>query len=177
LLERGKQSAVDEGLDIFFVRGDARQTGLTGGQFRWIFILGSSFGYFVDEHENNRVLTEVHRLLSPGGVLLLDLPFRKYVEENFSPVVHHTVDDKMAVTRHRALKDGVVYACEQITSTEGEVIRVNRYCTRLYHPGAIAGLLEKAGFTKVAIKSDYMDRSCEGDFGSMTKRIVVTAQK
>ena len=177
LLKCGQQRAFDEALEVFFVRGDARQTGLNGEQFRYVFMLGSSFGYFVDEHENCRVLREAFRLLSPGGFLLLDLPFRKHVEKSFQPIVHHTVDEQMAVTRHRLLQDGVIYACEQIALNDGEIIRENRYCTRLYHPSAIARLLKKAGFENIDVESDYMDRSGQGDFGAMTNRMVVTAQK
>ena len=37
-------------------------------------ILGSSFGYFIDEAENRKMLLEAFRLLQPGGLLLMDLP-------------------------------------------------------------------------------------------------------
>jgi D-alanine-D-alanine ligase len=177
LLEIGQKTAGDQGWNIAFVRGDARQAGLRSDHFRYIFILGSSFGYFVEDRENMKILNEAFRLLYPGGKLLLDLPLRKSVEQKFKPVVHHTVDDDIDVTRTRLLEDGVIYACETIISKTQGVVRKNSYCTRLYRPATIARLLKTAGFKKVEIESDYMDRSGKGDFGTLTNRMIVAAEK
>ena len=85
LVNLGKKTADREGLNTRFIRGDARQTGLRAECFRYILILGSSFGYFIDDAENERILREAYRLLEPRGCLLLDLPDRGYVEKSSSP--------------------------------------------------------------------------------------------
>jgi len=177
LLEIGQKTAGDQGWNIAFVRSDGRQTGLRSNRFQYVFILGSSFGYFVEDRENRKILNEAFRLLCPGGQLLLDLPMRKHVERKFKPVVHHTVDDDLDVTRTRLLEDGVIYACETIISKTQGIIRKNTYCTRLFRPATIARLLKTAGFKKVEIESDYMDRSGKGDFGTLTNRMIVAAEK
>lgn len=177
LVAIGRNRALKKGWDIPIIRGDARQTGLTSRYFNVVVLLGSSFGYFVEEYENSRILKEAFRLLLPGGRLLLDLPLRKYVERNFQPVLRHCVDDDIDVTRTRVMQDGVIYACEKIASKSRGTIRENHYCTRLYRPAAITQLLQEAGFISVEIDDNYMDRSRSGDFGAMTNRMVVTAQK
>ena len=74
LINLGRESARKEGLDIQFVQGDARDTGLPGQRFRIVILMASSFGYFVDEGEDRKILEEIFRLLMPKGLLLLDLP-------------------------------------------------------------------------------------------------------
>jgi D-alanine-D-alanine ligase len=177
LVNIGKKMADRENLSTRFIRGDARQTGLRGQSFRYIFILGSSFGYFINDDENGQILQETHRLLEPQGWLLLDLPDRSHVEKGFQPVIRHEVDADIEVTRNRALKNGIVYACETVVSKTDGCIRKNNYCTRLFSQDGIARRLTVAGFTEVQFDADYMDRSKKGNYGTMTNRMIVRARK
>jgi D-alanine-D-alanine ligase len=85
LINLGKERAQEEGLNTLFVKQDARDTDLVSEKFKIIIVMASSFGYFVDESENEKILLEANRLLMPEGTLLLDLPNRDYVLKNFSP--------------------------------------------------------------------------------------------
>ncbi|MBW2609946.1 MAG: hypothetical protein JRC68_06350 [Deltaproteobacteria bacterium] len=46
--------------------------------------MASSFGYFSDEGNNEKILRESFRLLMQEGLLLLDLPNRDFVLKIFS---------------------------------------------------------------------------------------------
>ena len=51
------------------------------------------------------------------------------------------------------------------------------YCTRLYSPEKISNLLKSKGFSSVTIQKDFVSHKEKGDYGSMTNRIIVIAQR
>ena len=177
LVDLGKKRAEQKKLNAIFIQGDARNTGLLGQSFQFIIIMASSFGYFVDEDENKKILNETFRLLIPKGTLLLDLPDRDYVLQNFTPFSRHKVNEDITVNRKRELGDDIIYSREVVLSLEKGCIRDRTYCTRLYSPGKISDLLYSAGFSSITCKKDFMNRQTEGDYGCMTNRMVVTAIK
>ena len=94
-----------------FVRGDARHTGFPGQGFRVIILMASSFGYFIDERENGKILGEAFRLLMPEGSFLLDLPDREYVLENMVPLSWHEAKEEFVVCRRRRLGGDSLLGC------------------------------------------------------------------
>ena len=177
LVRMGKRKAGDEGLNTDFIRGDARAAAIRSQTFRIVLILGSSFGYFVDEIQNSKLLLEASRILKPGGELLMDLPDREYVLQHFKPVIRHRIDANLEVVRSREVADDVIYSREFVISRTKGCIRENTYCTRLYSSRKISHLLADAGFERIGTRKGYMCRRSEGDFGTMTRRVIVTAQK
>jgi len=177
LIDLGKERAEREGLDTVFIRGDARDTGLPQHRFRFIIVMASSFGYFADDGENRKIITEAFRLLTPGGVLLLDLPNRAYVLKNFKTTSRHRVDEDIIVTRQREMGDNIIYSREIVISEKEGCLRDQRYLTRLYSPETISDMLHSAGFSTVTCEKDFMSRDGMGDYGSMTNRMVVVAEK
>ena len=177
LTDLGKERAKQERLDTIFIQGDARNTGLPGQSFQFIIIMASSFGYFVNEDENRKILNEAFRLLKPEGTLLLDLPDKDYVLQNFNPFSCHKVNEDITVSRERELGDDIIYSREIVTSEKRGCIRDRTYCTRLYSPEKISDLLYSAGFSPITCKRDFMNREAEGDYGCMTNRMIVTAKR
>ena len=74
LIGLGRKRAKEEELNTVFIKGDARNTGLPAQSFQVCLIMASSFGYFMNEEENRKILIEASRLLRDNGKLLLDLP-------------------------------------------------------------------------------------------------------
>ncbi len=177
LLALGSRRAAEENLKVRFVRGDARQTGFRKRCFDTVLVLGSSFGYFVEDHENRRILAEAARILDDGGRLLLDLPDADFVVKNFCPETTHEVDGDISVQRRRELGEGVICCRERVFSERGGLVRENTYCTRLYGKEEISGLLKEAGFSDIGFLSDFMRRDAQGDFGTMTNRMVTMARR
>jgi len=177
LVDLGEKRAKQEGLNTIFIQGDARNTGLCGQSFQFIIIMASSFGYFIDEDENKKILKEAFRLLMPKGTLLLDLPDRDYVLQNCNPFSCHRVNEDITVSRERELGDDIIYSRETVTSEKKGCIRNRTYCTRLYSPGKISDLMYSVGFSSITCKKDFMSRGTEGDYGCMTNRMIVTAKK
>ncbi len=177
LIDLGKERAKEEKLNTIFIQGDARDTGLPQEKFRFIIIMASSFGYFADEEQNKQIISEAFRLLVPTGTLLLDLPDRDYVVQNFNPFSCHKVNEDITVSRERELEDEIIYSRETVTSQKMGCIRRRTYCTRLYSPGKISDLLNSAGFSSITCQRNFMNREAEGDYGCMTNRMIVTAKR
>ncbi len=177
LLDLGGKSAKQEKLNTAFIHGDARNTGLPGQSFQFIIIMASSFGYFVNDNENRKILNEAFRLLMSHGTLLLDLPDRDYVRQNFNPLSCHKVNKDITVRRERELIDDIIYTRETVMSEKKGCIRDGTYCTRLYSLEKISDLLYSVGFSSITCKKGFMRRKAEGDYGCMTNRMMVTAKK
>lgn len=175
LTNAGAARARSERLGTIFIQGDARDTRLAPERFLYVIIMGSSFGYFMDEDENARILIEACRLLRPGGAMLLDLPDMDYVINNFRTSSTHSVDSDVTVRRARELEEDVIISCETVSSASKGLIREITYCTRLYGAEKIERMLKEAGFGQVSCHKEFMRR--EGDFGTMTNRMVVMAVK
>jgi D-alanine-D-alanine ligase len=177
LINLGKQKARREGLNTSFIRDDARDTELASERFKIILVMASSFGYFVEERENEQILLETNRLLMPGGKLLLDLPNKDYVIENFSPESWHDADDDIVVCRQRRLEQNVLYSREKVISKSKGGIRDETYCTRLYSEKKIVAMLVSCGFSSIEVQKDYVSHETGGDYGCMTNRMIVIAHK
>ncbi|MBN2379535.1 methyltransferase domain-containing protein [candidate division WOR-3 bacterium] len=75
--------AEHEDLKVEFVHGDMKDLPFADSSFDAVYNFFTSFGYFADELDNERVLKEVSRVLKPGGRFLLDVVHRDYVVRNF----------------------------------------------------------------------------------------------
>lgn len=177
LIQLGRGKAQEEGLNTRFVRRDARNTDLPGERFKAVLVMASSFGYFEDERENEKILEEAFRLLMPGGWLLLDLPNREYVLKNFVPQSWHEAGDEIVVCRQRRIEADVLYSREMVISKRRGGLRDATYCTRLYSEERIRQMLRAAGFSSVRVHKDFVSHRRKGDYGCMTNRMVVVAHK
>jgi D-alanine-D-alanine ligase len=177
LIRFGRERASEESLNTRFVRNDARETGLPAGSFRIVIIMASSFGYFLDEAEDRKILEEVFRVLRPGGSLLLDLPNRGYVLENFTPLSWHEANEEIVVCRQRRVEGDLIYGREMVISKEKGLIRDATYCTRLYSTEKITTVLRSAGFGSVNIRKDFVSHEREEDYGLLSNRMIVVAHK
>ena len=177
LIDLGRERAQREGLNAKFIQGDARDTGLPDQSYRFIIIMANSFGYFIDEKEDKKTVREALRLLMPGGSLLLDLPNREYVLRNFSPQSWHEANEDIVVCRQRTLDKDIILSREVVISKIKGLIRDEKYCTRLYSPEKISGLLRSVGFSSITIQKDFVSHRKKEDYGCMTNRMIVMAQR
>lgn len=177
LIRAGQKEAQKQRLKTEFMQGDARKTDLPPGSFESILVMGGSFGYFVRNEENKKILKEAFRILKPGGTLLLDLPDKGYVIKNFAPVSSHETGETLKVTRNRKLEQNVICCRETVTCSIKGRLRDNTYCIRLYSPDEIRRMLKDVGFTDITFQEDFMDRQEKGDYGTMTNRMVVKSIK
>lgn len=177
LIREGEKTAGQEGLNTSFIQGDARDTRLASEGFQGVMIMGGSFGYFVSEEENQKILDECFRLLKPGGTFLLDLPDKAFVQDNFTPVSTHCPEQTIQVIRNRELDRDILFCRETVICENRGCLRDNSYTIRLYSPEKIVAILEDIGFFQISFQEDFMPRKDSGDYGTMTNRMVVRALK
>ena len=177
LIELGIELAQKESLNTRFIRGDARDTGLPDERFKVIIVMASSFGYFLNETENEKILQEAFRLLIPGGILFLDLPNRDHVLGRFTPHSWHEANEEIVVCRERRVDEDIIYNREIVISKKEGLIRDARYCTHLYGPEKIQTMLRLAGFGEIKIRKNFVTHQEELDYGLMTNRMIAVGLK
>ncbi len=177
LINLGRCSAKKENLKINFYQGDARSTKLANSNYSVIIIMANSFGYFTNERENEKVLREAHRLLKTGGRLLLDLINSEHVKNTLKPTSWHRIDNDIDVFRKREIKNNLVKTKETVISQRKGLIRDGSYCERIYTKARICRLLKKVGFKNINIKNNLSLHKENQDYGLLTSRMIVTANK
>ncbi|MBN3039487.1 MAG: class I SAM-dependent methyltransferase [Candidatus Omnitrophica bacterium] len=177
MIKFGKKIASEAGLEIKFLRRDARDCKLRPNSFSAVLVMANSFGYFEDERDNRRILKEAYRLLDKGGKLLLDLTDPEYLRRNLKPVSWHEANDDVIVYRRRELRGDLIKAREIVISRSRGLIRDGLYCERLYDRGKIERILKDIGFRNLSIRRELKLHKRKKDYGMMTARVFTTAKK
>jgi len=116
--------------------------------------LFTTFGYFIDEQENVKVLKSVRAMLKPNGLFLIDFMNAKKVEQELK-AEEHGVHKGIEYSIRRYIQDGCVYKEIQF---KGEVIDGMRTYTervRLFDKEWFIQKLNQTGFSPLKIWGDY----------------------
>ena len=97
---------LDEGKQVTWLRGDMREVPLDR-QYDAVVNLFTSFGYFDEDEQNEKVLHEIHRLLKEGGRFIIDFLNPVYVQTNLVPQSERMEED-LLIREARAIEDGFV---------------------------------------------------------------------
>jgi len=179
LIQKAKQQAGKEMLDIKFREGDARKLPYPDASFDAVTILGNSFGYFETVNDDLRVLKEVFRVLRPWGKLLVDVSDGEFISSNFTPRSWEWIDKNYFVCRERSLSlDGQrLISREVVTHASRGVIADQFYAERLYTREGLVRLLEHAGFSSVSAHGEVVTSTLRNqDLGMMERRLIISAE-
>jgi SAM-dependent methyltransferase len=83
-LAHARREAKTRGLSCRFVHGDMR-TFIETETYDVILSLFTSFGYFADQRDNQKVLDNIHASLKKGGKLVLEIRSREIYKRIFRP--------------------------------------------------------------------------------------------
>ncbi len=175
LLACGQKAADDLGVVLHFLRCDARYLGLKSGMFDHVVIMGNSFGYFRDDRDNCLILSEVARVLKPGGRILVDLVNKNYIVSQFRSQSWHEADEDMVVCRHRKLEDDGIVVREVVLSKSRGLVRDITYFTRLFDRKDLHETFRGAGFRSISFIDEFKPHKTGGDYGMLTNRTIVSA--
>ncbi|MGZ4619475.1 MAG: class I SAM-dependent methyltransferase [Frankiaceae bacterium] len=169
-LDHAGRDAVELGVAVDYVEGDMRALPWTQ-HFDRVINWFSAFGYF-DDPDNRRVLTEIARVLKPGGRVAFELMNRDRLVREFQP-------DRVAAERggdliiDRTRLDPLTSRAliERIVLRAGRVRRIP-FFVRLFTFTELRDWLLAAGFASIAAYSEDAT-----PLAMTNRRMVVTAQR
>ena len=179
LVRLGRKRAKALGLQVSFHEGDARKFRLPEREFRCVFLLGNSFGYFDREEDDAAVLKSVLDILTGGGTLAMDLVDGPWTRTNFDKRSWEWIDQNHLVCRERSLAadNERLISREVIIHAERGVIADQFYAERLYDQSRIGELLSQVGFEAIRFHAKLRAESTrDQDLGMMAHRFFLTAQ-
>jgi ubiquinone/menaquinone biosynthesis C-methylase UbiE len=148
---------------VTWLRGDMREVPLER-QFDAIVNLFTSFGYFDEDEQNEKVLHEMYRLLKEGGRFIIDFLNPVYVQTNLVPQSERTEED-LRIREARAIEDGCVRK-QIVISQQGAPDRHYLEQVKLYDRTAFEAMLQKAGLHIDNVYGGYDGQAYEAEASS-----------
>jgi ubiquinone/menaquinone biosynthesis C-methylase UbiE len=155
-----------------FVRADYRELPFADASFDAAINLFSSLGYLGDE-EDTKALTEIGRVLRPGGRLVIETMHRDRLVHAFRETDWQLLGEGRLLLEQRTFEPvaGVAQSTQTLVETTGA--RESRtFSLRVYTATELLAMLARAGFTEAKCHGDLDG----GPFATDT-RLVIAAQR
>lgn len=133
---------LDSGKQVEWLRGDMREVPLDRS-FDAVVNLFTSFGYFEEMEQNERVFHEMRRLLRPDGKFIVDYLNPAHVRANLVPLSERT-EEGLTIRETRVIEDGYVRK-RIVISEEGKPDRRYLEQVKLYGRSEFEAMLGRAG--------------------------------
>ncbi len=167
------REAHDRGLGGRVVGADMRQLPFRSASFLAVTSFFTSFGYFKEQSEDERVCQEIARVLRPGGAVLVDFLNADHVRATLVPE-DERVHEGRVFRQHRSVSaDGQrVEKRVEILETDG---RTHSYVesVRLYGLSSFREMFDRAGLRLVTQFGSLRGDPLEAD----STRLVLLAEK
>jgi len=152
-IEKAKRIAGQKNLNNvkFFVR-DMRDP--LPKQFDAIVNLFTTFGYFLEDEENRRVLRNTGKMLNQGGILFLDYLNPHYVEKNLVPS-ESGMYENLTYNVTRQIKDGMVFKTIQFSDDSLDEPVKYRERVKLYDLEWFRDVLTDSGYDIIETYGNY----------------------
>jgi ubiquinone/menaquinone biosynthesis C-methylase UbiE len=154
------------------VRGDMRALPFASGAFRSVVNFFTSFGYFLREIDNMAVVTEIERVLQPGGRFLCDTFGRDYVVSRLVQEESRSTEERQYRIR-RWWNEETRRVEKEIEVRRGGSTMTFRESVRAYTAEELSGMLERAGLLVEETWGDFEG----GPAGKDAPRLIVLARK
>ncbi len=172
LLELGRARAAAAGAELNWIQSDMRHYDQPSA-FDLVVSMWTSFGYFDDPIDDQRVLRKCRENLRPGGSILIDVVGKEYVCRHLQPV-HLTEFDNGDILIERPLLEAQMtrYSNQWLLLRDG-AYHVAEWHHNLYSGQEMAGMLERAGFVNVRLFGDLRGNQYDLD----SERLVAVAER
>jgi SAM-dependent methyltransferase len=136
------------------LRGDMRHVPLRSSGVDVVLSIFTSIGYFDDPADEARVLSEVSRVLRPGGRFIADLINPSDLARSLVPASVRRMGDRR-ISERRRIRRGRVEKTITIESAVGGAVRRYRESVRLIDRGTLIAWARAAGLEPVQLFGDY----------------------
>jgi len=172
LIQKARDNAREEGLEIEWVRKDMREF-VRPDAFDLALNLFTSFGYFQNQADDERVLRNLFESLKPGGLLAMDLVSKENLAMRFEPTTSERLPDGSRLIQcHEIIHDWNAVRNEWILVRDGKAESFF-FDLRLYSGEELRRLLLLTGFSEVRLFGDMGG----GPFDAENVRLFVLARK
>lgn len=136
------QEAIKQSLNlpILYMRADARQIPFKN-EMDLVVNLFTSFGYFEEDEENEKVLQQASAALKPEGMFLFDYLNPLYVKENLEPFTLTRLD-RMEILQYRTINESYVKK-KIVIQEDGESQRHYEERVKLYNREDLSEMLTR----------------------------------
>jgi SAM-dependent methyltransferase len=155
-----------------FVRADYRDLPFADASFDAAINLFSSLGYLGDE-EDAKALSEIGRVLRPGGRLVIETMHRDLLVHAFHEQDWQAVGEGRLLLEQRTFEPvaGVAQVTQTLVETSGA--RESRtFSVRVYTATELLAMLARAGFAEAKCHGDF-----DGGAFATGTRLVIAAQR
>ncbi len=143
--------------ELLLVRGDMRSLPFADSRFSLVVNFFTSFGYFAQPEDDQQVLSEIRRVLKPGGGYALDFLNAERVRSALVPRDERRLDRRRVVQERRLEEQGrVVVKTIRIYEPAQEEPESTYYeRVRLYEPAELREMLRTASLEPQQTFGDY----------------------
>ena len=164
------------GLDSRLVRGDMRRLPFAGGVFSTAISMFTSFGYFGSQEAHVKLLSEIARVVRPGGRLILDYLNAPEVKNSLVPESRRTVGGYEVHEKRFVRSDsGGEWIVKELVIEDRDGAEIERYHEEvsLYARDELLSLLAQSGWQETQSLGDYSGTPWSPD----SARLMVVAEK
>ena len=173
LLREARRRLDDAGCeDVALLRSDMRDLPYVD-RFATVLSLFTSFGYFDDERENERVLCAAWRALESDGLFVVDTLSRQHTIDTLVTSEERRLADRVERIERRISEDGRRVEKTVNISTGRGVERTVTESVRMYEAEDLAERFEAAGFSGIEVAGALDGRPFRCD----SRRLVVAGRK
>lgn len=145
---------IDEGVPA--VRADMRELPVADAAVALVTSFFTSFGYFPEPADDERVLREIRRVLAPGGLYALDFLNAEHVRRTLRARDEVELAGRRVVQTRTLVEGGAVVEKRiEIFDPGRRVPRVFYERVRLYGAGRLSEMMVAAGIQPVRLFGDY----------------------
>jgi len=170
-LEDARKSAAAEKLNVEFLQEDMRSF-CRPGSFDAVLNLFTSFGYFEDLEDDERVLNNIYSSLKAGGRLIMEMIGKEVLARTFCERVWSEEDGEILL-EERKLSSGWNWIQSRWILIKDGDRKEFTISNRLYSAVELSGLLTEAGFTSVKVFGNLNG----APYDHMAERLVAVAVK
>lgn len=170
-LDQAKSRADEAGVSVAWIEADMRKY-LEPNAFDAALNLFTSFGYFEDPADDERVLDNLFQSLRPGGQLLIDMVGKEVVASHFQEQSWQERDGHFYLAERRIVRDWrFIHNRWILIGPDGR--REFEVVHPLYAGSEMAAMVRAAGFREVTLFGDLTGRP----YDHQAERLVVVALK